>query len=215
MRLPDALALLAIMQAAWPQGDYVEVDSRGDVTLTARGQMYAADLQGVDPGVGTAAVQSLRRSIAWHGGPSPAELLRALEDAQREAQLTLPALGPPEEFVSTAPEDVRALLDDYFAHFGRDEEARGRLGLAIRNGHRGARIEAGRLVAQRQIEAEQAGKGEGVSSYAERSQSLSPFPYYRCPGIGQRVVLIYGVRCCRVCHSPSDEGCSPKREEVS
>jgi hypothetical protein len=90
MQAQEIAALVALLQATWPAGDFV--DEGGD--LTSRGLVFGDELGAWKFADGHVAVKRLVRSFHGQFGPTVADVVDELEVARRERQQTdLPALA--------------------------------------------------------------------------------------------------------------------------
>jgi hypothetical protein len=205
----EATKVLAVLAAAFPQSRPLPEESE---RLWVR-ELCLEDSSYQD---GLAGVQQLAREVAFF--PSLAQLLRAayearLERVNREAdQRRALGIGEVVDFIAMAPEEVQEALAPYWAKFGGREIQE--LRVAVERGDPEAKIEAGRRVAQRMIEAEADNEAEG---------QLKPLPK---PGVigrsscgaawGTPAEWDKAKRCyvCPSCRSPIRDGCNSSREST-
>lgn len=88
MRPDDAEALVAVMQAEWMAGEWL--DDKGE--LTTRGTMFALVLADAPADVGAEAISRLRHRIPYRQGPQTADLKIAITEVANERTLETPAL---------------------------------------------------------------------------------------------------------------------------
>ncbi len=88
-----ALALVAVLDAAWPAGEWLEEVGDDDVSLTARGQLYAATIGQFSDEVAEEAVLALTR-MTWRDfrGPQNGDVYAELVRTRSAHRLATPAL---------------------------------------------------------------------------------------------------------------------------
>ena len=153
MDAADAHALMAVLHAEWPKGDWIITDGTDEGDLTVRGAMFAMEFETFTPADGAEAIQRLRSRIPYRDGPQTADLRATLREVAQERELRerteTKALPSGEEVVWG--DEAAAIIQRYFESVGDPAEAR--LKRAGASGDKEAKIEAGRLLAQKQIAA--------------------------------------------------------------
>jgi hypothetical protein len=187
------MALVAILRAAFPGREW------GAMTV----QLYAQVLTEFEPQDGKTAIEDLIRRSSWC--PAVADVVstcREYRNARRGERIEVERLEL-EEAIAATPDEVKTILQGYWASLEEGTLAKARLASAKAADH--GTFEERRQVALAYIDKALAEEGRAPPVPKPRAGRMAGI----CPGIGQLAVRRHadGVMVCRGCGSPIEVGC--------
>lgn len=196
----DAETLVAMMHTSWPAARLL--DAGGG--LTARGEMFANDLERYSSEEGLAAIETLRLSVRYYDGPTPGMLFAELAEARRR----IPPAGAaalPEglELVGEAipmPDWAHEAIAAFHVETGWIPPAD--------TLDKQARIEAVRAKTLRELESPDAPESD-IPQFKRKVQRTACGAEW-----GAEAVFEDGMWRCPGCGSPTSEGCLPARVQA-
>lgn len=205
MDAADAHAIMAVLHAEWPAGEWIDDD--GD--LTVRGAMFALEFESYLPEDGVEAARRMRGRIPYRQGPQTADIRATLREVALERELEGRAKTyalPSGEPVAWGDE-AAAILKQYFDKVGDPLELRVKRAAAL--GDPEAKDKAGRLLAQKQIE-QKAAKTDAAAPIAPTREPVRVQPVTAC-GVRWNTPLVKergsNRWVCPNCGRTPEEGC--------